>query len=186
MSTIKVNNIENRTGSSITIGGSSTTSLNLASTITGGTLTMTPAFQASLSANQVISDAVSTKVQFNTELFDTDNCYNNTTNYRFTPTVAGKYFVYTRIRALTGTTYLRSIQTRVYKNGSIADEAKNTYTSNEIGENTLTTTSVIDMNGSTDYIEVLVSVDVITETDADLVGGDRNQCVFGAYRLIGA
>ena len=37
--------------------------------------------------------AILTKVQFDTEIFDTDNAYDNY-NYRFTPQVAGKYFVY--------------------------------------------------------------------------------------------
>jgi hypothetical protein len=59
--------------------------------------TNTPAFLAYLSANQSVSDATDTKCQFDTEVLDTDNCYDNSTNYRFTPTVAGKYFVYSQI-----------------------------------------------------------------------------------------
>jgi hypothetical protein len=41
-----------------------------------------------------------TKVQIDTEVFDTDRYYDNTTNYRFTPLVAGKYFVYGNIMGL--------------------------------------------------------------------------------------
>ena len=53
-----------------------------------------PAFEAYLSSNQTLSDATTTKVQYDTEVFDTDGCYDNSTNYRFTPTEPGKYFVY--------------------------------------------------------------------------------------------
>ena len=51
----------------------------------------TPAFLATLSADQSISNSTLTKVQFNTEVFDTNSNYDNATNYRFTPTVAGYY-----------------------------------------------------------------------------------------------
>ncbi len=54
----------------------------------------TPAFLASLSANQTIANNTYTKVQLNNEILDTDNCYDNTTNYRFTPTTAGYYWLF--------------------------------------------------------------------------------------------
>ena len=57
-----------------------------------------PAFEANLSANQSIADNTTVKVEFDREVFDTDNCYDNSTNYRFTPTKAGKYFVYSRLQ----------------------------------------------------------------------------------------
>ena len=95
MSTIKVNTIENRTGSSITIGGSSTTSLDLASTITGGTLTNTPSFGAQQSGSQSISNDANVKLQCDTENWDTDSAYDNSTNYRFTVPSGkgGKYYL---------------------------------------------------------------------------------------------
>jgi hypothetical protein len=54
----------------------------------------TPAFLAYRStSNQSISNQTETQCQFQTELFDTDSCY-DTSTYRFTPTTAGKYFLY--------------------------------------------------------------------------------------------
>ena len=44
----------------------------------------TPAFQAYLSANQTISNDTFTKLQCNTEDFDTASAYDNSTNYNFT------------------------------------------------------------------------------------------------------
>jgi len=56
-----------------------------------------PAFEATINGTQFINDSTQTKIQFDTEIFDTDSAYDATTNYRFTPQVAGKYFVYSSI-----------------------------------------------------------------------------------------
>ena len=51
-----------------------------------------PAFVAYLfSPNSFI--CYTTKVQFDTKVFDTNTAFDNSTNYRFTPGVAGKYFI---------------------------------------------------------------------------------------------
>ena len=93
MSTIKVNTIENRTGSSITIGGSSTTSLNLASTITGGTLTNTPAWKVYDSAGQTgLAFNTYNTITFDTVDFDTESGFNTGTSKYVVPTT-GKYYL---------------------------------------------------------------------------------------------
>ena len=86
-------------------------SMNLADTyaftgtVTGAGESNVPAFYAYLSSSQDINDSTNTKVQFNTELFDTDNTYDNSTNYRFTPGVAGKYVITIQMLNTTGTDY---------------------------------------------------------------------------------
>jgi hypothetical protein len=50
-----------------------------------------PAFGVWKSGSQSISSSTWTKINFNAEEFDTANCFDSTTNYRFTPTVAGYY-----------------------------------------------------------------------------------------------
>jgi len=55
----------------------------------------TPAFSAYSSADRAISNTTATLVAANAENFDTDSAYNNST-YKFTPGVAGKYFLYFR------------------------------------------------------------------------------------------
>ena len=88
MSILKVNTIQDKGGNNLLVSdGAGTIS-------SGGLMTMTPAFEAYLSADQSIADVTYTKVSVDTEVYDTDGCYDNSTNYRFTPTVAGKYFVY--------------------------------------------------------------------------------------------
>jgi len=84
-----------------------------------------PAFEAYLSVDSSAqTSAAIVKSPFDTEIFDTDNCYDNTTNYRFTPTVAGKYYVYSsqKLQCTTSNTmgYLRLY---IYKNGSSYKQA---------------------------------------------------------------
>ena len=110
--------------STITLGVSGDTinvpsgvTINNNGTQTGFGGTMTPAFEATLSGNQDIADGTFTKVQLATEIFDTDNTFDNSTNYRFTPGVAGKYF-------LTATAQVQNCGNEkiyyvsIYKNGS--------------------------------------------------------------------
>ena len=59
--------------------------------VTLGVFGNQPAFRAYNVAVQNISNATWTKVQLTTELFDTNSNFDNSTNYRFTPTVAGYY-----------------------------------------------------------------------------------------------
>lgn len=53
---------------------------------------------ARVSAAQSIPSAVNTKVQFNNVVFDINNEYDETTNYRFTAAVEGYYMLYSQIR----------------------------------------------------------------------------------------
>lgn len=47
--------------------------------------------QASLGSNQTISDNVTTKLSLDSEAFDPDGVFDNATNYRYRPAVAGYY-----------------------------------------------------------------------------------------------
>lgn len=107
-----------------------------------------PAFYATMTANQAVSTATTTKIAYDSEIFDTDNCY-STTNYRFTPTKAGIYQVNAGLR-VTGAGGYNQID--FYKNGAsyallfIEPDAQNGSTN--------TVVSLIQLNGSTDYIEM--------------------------------
>ena len=65
---------------------------------------------------QSISTGTPTKIILNAEVFDTNNCFDSTTNYRFTPNVAGYY----QISFATQFDYLGAARGFVYlyKNGS--------------------------------------------------------------------
>ena len=107
-----------------------------------------PAFSAYMSAAQTISNATATKITFNTKTFDTATAYDATTNYRFTPLVAGYYQVNAALGTPLSATGTTSVY--IYKNGSrYATGATN----NSAGGNIATVASIVYLNGSTDYIE---------------------------------
>ena len=94
------NKIINESGNTITIGASGETTNIIGTLQNNGAAvgeTMTPAFEAQLSSSQAISNTTYTKVQFDTEVFDSDGTYDNSTNYRFTPGVVGKYYIFTQV-----------------------------------------------------------------------------------------
>ena len=177
-SQLKVNEIIKQSGSSITIGENGDT--------VSGPFTMVPAFEAYLGSDQTITDTVTTKVQFNTEVYDTDNCYDNSTNYRFTPTVAGKYFIYGSIKLQCETNdTVTDASIYLYKNGSPIRRLIAIFTSS----NPITTCNpiineIVDLNGSSDYVELFGNMNVSSGTPR-FDAGDQST-FFGAYRITGA
>jgi hypothetical protein len=113
-----------------------------------------PAFSAYLSSNQSVSNATYTKVQINTEIFDTNSYYDNSTNYRFTPLIAGYYQVNACVALDSTTTNPTFGRTAIYKNGT--NYATSTMSASASASNTLSplVSTVIYLNGSTDYLEV--------------------------------
>lgn len=104
-----------------------------------------PAFSATGSVGTTIATVTFTKIQCNTEVFDTNLNYDNATNYRFTPTVAGYY----QITGAIGLTVSASnLLVTIYKNGS--EFARGNFSA---GANSIVT-SLIYFNGSTDYVEL--------------------------------
>lgn len=105
-----------------------------------------PAFSAYPSTNQTVTSSTFTKIQLNTEIFDTNNCFDSTTNYRFTPTVAGYY----QINASMGFTGIVSrVIIDIYKNGSEYLRGTDVL----ITGNNISTSCLVYFNGSTDYVE---------------------------------
>jgi len=110
-----------------------------------------PAFLATVSANQPVTSAARTRINFNTESFDTDADFDIATN-RFTPQVAGYYSVTTMARVDNATT---SAVLAIAKNGvDVANTGDfTTATIKYPGLNTL-----IFMNGTTDYVEAFATL----------------------------
>ena len=166
--------------------GSFTASSSLASSVQSvGGIQMTPAFEAYLSADQSISHATPTKVQFNTERFDTDGCYDNSTNYRFTPTTAGKYYIYTNVNLATGDYNIYSVRLYIYKNGTAYMHTGSVYNTSTALAIATSISNTIDMNGTTDYIEIYGYVEAHGGTGEKFENNDKGT-YFGAYRIIGA
>jgi len=110
-----------------------------------------PAFRAFRNtSDQSISSTTVTKVQLNGETFDTNSCFDSTTNYRFTPTTAGYYLINAMIGLISGGAGYGAAY--IYKNGSRV--AANRVLTWDTGAKMPQLTDIIYLNGSTDYIEL--------------------------------
>jgi hypothetical protein len=145
--------------SSISIAGDSSGAITLSVPAVAGTNTVTipavtgtvmvssnmPAFSAYPSSAQTLSSGVATKIQLQIKSFDTSNAFDNATNYRFTPLVAGYYQVNASLAAGANVT---NINASIYKNGSAVSVGSNPV----CGANT--NSALVYLNGSTDYVEL--------------------------------
>jgi hypothetical protein len=189
MSKLETNIIAPSTGTTITLGESGdTVALGSGATQTGFGGTNTPAFEVTLSANQSISPNTWTKLNLNSESFDSDNCYDNSTNYRFTPTTAGKYFCYGTFYLLGSGSTNFYLACRILKNGDTingAIEPSMNITTNDVL--TIQAHSIVTLNGSSDYVEFWVFQNEYSAGGAYNARGNssgRQFCNFGAYKII--
>lgn len=112
--------------------------------------TSVPKFLAYPSTSQNISNGSETQVTFNTEAYDTHSYYDNST-YRFTPLIAGKYRIYGSINWGT-TNALYSYYLAIAKNGTNYTRNGNSASYTNLGIWSQTIDTVVDMNGTTDYL----------------------------------
>jgi hypothetical protein len=147
----------------------------------------TPAFSATRTSNQSASSANAvTKFQGDIENFDTDNAYDNSTNYRFTPQVAGKYLIYAKFY-LDSSDHSAAKQaiSNIYKNGSLYSSYQLDFRNNYGGyDNSVMNQAIIDMNGSSDYVEAYFQI--IVNSGTGLLASGTKSTEFGGYKLIGA
>lgn len=111
-----------------------------------------PSFRAYGDTDQNnIANDTHTKVQFNQEDWDTHDCYDKTTNYRFTPNKPGIYLVIVQI-------YWQFVDNGkrfaawIYKNGA-AEAGDIDYSSLDDSLAMARASALIDFNGTTDYVE---------------------------------
>ena len=181
------NNIINENADTITIGASGDT-VNIIGTLqnngagVGGV--NTPAFEATRSSNQTITHDTDTKIACNVETFDTAGNYDNATNYRFTPQTAGKYYIYAEATAqASAIQQLRRYTLSIRKNGSSYKYMSNYFTGNEAYINTIFIGSVIDFNGSSDYIELWCKIEYASSGTLQ-INGAGSELTFGGYKII--
>ena len=136
--------------------------------------TNTPAFMVYKNTAQSISNQTATKIQYESELFDTDSAYDNATNYRFTPQVAGKYFIFASVQSGEISDF-DDYQVSIRKNGTAValTRLRHHYAEN------IDVAIIVEMNGTTDYVEGFVYQDsggslalsVTTSTERTRFGG---------------
>ena len=196
MSKIQVDTIDTRSGTStMQIGSTNTSTITLgvsgdtinvpsgvtianAGTATGFGEVNTPAFSVQLGFNesQNVSEATNTKVQLDSEYFDTDSAFDATTNYRFTVPSgkAGKYFFTWSIYLYQPTvSNMKTIEAMLYLNGSryigSVFNGGNTY----FRTASSSSSAFLDLSVG-DYVELYGAIDTVdNSSQASFYGGDR-------------
>ena len=193
MGTIKTTNIEPiANNGTVTLGSSGDTftvpsgvTVNMSSaTQTGVGGTNTPAFEAKRSGTQSITNDTNVKIACNSEDFDTAGAYDASTNYRFQPQTAGKYYIYGQAVAQIAVQQLKRYSLFIRKNGSDHKYMSNYFTDNEAFINNIYVASVIDFNGSSDYVELWCKIERDSSGSPIIDGGSPGP-TFGGYKLIG-
>ena len=155
-------------------------------TYIGGT---TPAFAAKLSAAQSISNSSATKIAFATEILDSDGTYDHSTNYRFTPGVAGKYFVFVRVGYQEHNTSSGSLTdqagfyARIYKNGSSVADAGNHSSVSSLQSVISSTASVIVDLDADDYVEAYTLQQNNNSNNAANLLANEAYNTFGGFKI---
>ena len=113
---------------------------------------MFSAYFTGTSSGQSLINATFTNVTFNVIEYDTANCY-NTSTYRWTPNVAGYYFVqaccYIQFGATSGQILLALMRnTSQYKYGNYS------YATSPFSDTSSLVQTMLYLNGTTDYVSV--------------------------------
>ena len=187
MGTLFVDKLDPQSGTSLEIGSSGDTmtvpsgaTLTIAGTINASSGTATgfggeknlPYFCANMNGNQECAANTFTTLAFNQESSDSGSCY-NTSTYRFTPNVTGRYYISGFIRSAETEDH-DNFQLAIYKNGS------QTRLTNlrHLHYHTAHIDGLIEMNGSSDYVELKLSHD---RSGASTIIGDSVQSQFQGF-----
>lgn len=147
--------LNSSSGGSVTLQ-EPTTASNYTLTVPAQTATLAingSAFSAYAVVANALSSSARTKVNFDTEIFDTNSCYDTSTS-KFTPNVAGYYQINAAVTGSATTTGIMYVA--IYKNGSAYKLG--TYVQYSGSGTKANVSGLVYCNGSTDYIEIYVFV----------------------------
>jgi hypothetical protein len=176
--------------SSIIVSGDTSGSVTLSAPAVAGSTTLTlpaatgtvmvngPAFSAYASATQSVASTTTTKIVYDTEVFDTNS---NFASNRFTPTVAGYYQVSSGL-FLPGSASGGAIL-YLYKNGGEYAQFSRLNMSpslNIMGSGSI----LVYLNGSTDYVEMYVNQN--SGSTLNIGAGNQAGCWFTGVMARGA
>jgi len=151
--------------------------------VSGVGQTNTPYFLATLTGDQDIGyTGVWTKISMASEIHDSDGAY-NTSTYRFTPQTAGKYWVHCQLQfeATAGSNQTPYYKSAIYKNGATVGQYVMRGSAN-MRQHTPFFGRILDMNGSSDYIECYAFADA-TGAGSNRIAAGVASSSFGAYLI---
>ena len=145
--------------------------------------TNTPYFRAALSAAQTPADAVTTKVTFDSEIYDSAGAYDPSTNYRFTPQTAGYYMISLSLSIYKPGTILNVADAYIYFNGAIVAGGFMANHGNQFSNVTPGASILLLFNGSSDYVEAFTYIDTSTGVTGQ-VSGPSTGTWFQGFRVL--
>ncbi len=140
----------------------------------------TPIIYVMKDGNQSVSDDTWTKITWATEKIDTDNTF---ASDKFTPAVAGKYFISATVNGRSDTQWrIIEVQAGIYKNGSSIITNHENFSNNAYEYNKATDVfGVVDLDDD-DYIEIYGKVNV-SANNALIEGSATHGSSFIAFKI---
>jgi len=186
--TLKVGTITTSSGSgTITLGQSGETVDMANGSITlNSSMKNTPGFAVRLTSDQTVSSDIPTKIQLNSEAYDTDSAFDSSTNYRFTVPSgqAGKYYFYTQVYGSSDTgDDIQETSIFIYKNGT-SQGFTGTFINDTMGYNVSVKSLTLDLSVG-DYIEFYGKVTTSSGTPIFKGQSTRFDTHALGYKLIG-
>ena len=117
-----------------------------------------PAFRVYLTTDTTISDNTDTKIPFDAVRYDVGGYFDNVTNYRFTPLIAGYYNITMGCQSATGLDLDDHISW-IYKNGAQETQSRMHLTgvsNDDLFASIIPVNDIIYLNGVDDYVEFYV------------------------------
>ena len=133
-----------------------------------------PAFHVNMGeTNQFVPNTgVNQIIQFDNEVFDVGSCF-NTSNYRFTPNVAGYYQINLSVQFYHNNSgSLGNTFSAIRKNGLFYDIGITSMggTAFQLSDMLMSGSVLLYMNGTSDYIDATSAISFATATNAVIVG----------------
>ncbi len=182
VSQLKVNEIIKQSGSSITIGESGDSITFPSTGTTSGIYTNTPSWRAQI-ASQSLSFNTTTKIDYTSELQDTNTAY-DTSNKRFTvPTGLGGTYMIGSWYRIGSSTDVEAFTIIPYVNGAALDSNRQLRSSMvQRNNNTIQMSGTIELSAA-DYLEMYA---LNADSNATYTIGYDNAGLFWGFKLIGA
>ena len=193
MSKLFVDQVDPKTATTLTLGTSGDTvsipsgvTIANAGTATGFGGTNTSRWFVKRTGAQSLANNSYVKVELNTEVIDSENNFDSSTNYRYTITEAGTYILGTQMYlSASANSNLFNGNISIRKNGSDIFTNSYNFSSNDVYETTPNITCIHDFV-ATDYLEVYVKVEARSGSGAAIfdTGDGTESNFFWGYKII--
>jgi len=151
-------------------------------TVSGAGGVNTPAFSAYLSGNQSLSNDTFTKLDFDSEEYDSGSVF---ASNKFTPGVVGKYMISAGASIDSDqSSNCDRIKLAIYKNGSALRVVEPDFRGNPIRRANPTFSYLINVTSTSDYFECYVFHSAAISSSGVFVQGGATYTYFNGYKII--